>query len=330
MQHLRRQCRPCWNPPAHAARNCTPATPDVDHRATNVRAAKGVAPKRTADCSTTRMAASAAAWLSSKHADASSHMAGSHAAPTCISHARHRVHRVPAHSPLAQNVLKSALPCRWPQLSRMATCVCVHVRPSDHTGVGQVSHGGKRRRCCERVQRGQAPRKLPRGWSQLLWWRGRAACNMWAAAAGEGRVAVRTGAGVQPRCLWRRGGGRGLQAGCGLAPGPTLLHALSAVVPVNVASIGEHSASERPLAQAAVRVVLPTSHYAKHGAVRQGGVRVLRRRRRSHDSLLSTRQGRTHSRGTAEARAARRVAPATVAASHNVTEERSWSKAVAW
>ena len=111
-------------------------------RARRVSAAKLSATKRTFDCSATRLAASVAAWLSSKHADASSHMAGSHAAPTCISHARHRTHWALAHSLSVQIVLKAVFPCCWPQLSRIATCACTH-DGYDHTGVGQASHGCK-------------------------------------------------------------------------------------------------------------------------------------------------------------------------------------------
>ena len=261
----------CWSPPAHAARNCTPATPDAGCRVTNVCAAEGVGPERTADCSTARLAASAAAWLPSKHAAASSHMAGSHAAPTRISHARHRTHWAPAHSPPAQNVLNAVLPCRWPQLSRMATCTSAHGR-SAHTGVGQVSHGGQGRLCASANGVAKHRKSCPlRGWSQLggQWWAARTS-----GPPLPERTCCRAGRcwrvrGPQPRCLWRRGGGGGRQGGCGLAPGPTLLHALSPVVPRNVPSIGEHSAVPVP-PQVSVRVALPTSHYAPASKVRRG------------------------------------------------------------
>ena len=83
-----------------------------------------------------------------------------------------------------------------------------------------------------------------------------------------------------------------------MAPGPTLLHALSAVVPTNVASIGEHGASRVTMTPQVAGLValptLPTSHYAPagHGAARHGGVRVLRWRRPRDWAFLA--HGRVH------------------------------------
>ena len=90
---------------------------------------------------------------------------------------------------------------------------------------------------------------------------------------------------------WCRRVGR--QARCGSTPGPTLLHALSAVVPVNVASIGEHfNCTPAPAPQDLDSVALPTSHCVPAGATQHGrceGVAVARRCRPRAPSFV---QGR--------------------------------------
>ena len=70
----------------------------------------------------------------------------------------------------------------------------------------------------------------------------------------------------------------GSQPGCGSTPGPTLLHALSAVARVNVASIGEHWNCAPDIAQTVDPVALPTSHCVPTGTARHRGVSVLRLR----------------------------------------------------
>ena len=136
------------------------------------------------------------------------------------------------------------------------------------------------------------------------------------AAVGGGRVGLRV-----PRATACTGpnhavcggvaaaAGRG--GGCGLAPGPTLLHALSAVVLANVAIIGEHAAFVSMLPQSAVCVALPTSHFApaKHGAARRGqGQGVAAAAAAAATRLPSQHMaGRTCSRGTTAASARRKL-----------------------
>ena len=126
-------------------------------------------------------------------------MAGSHPAPVCISHARHLAQRTPAQPPLrpAHVAVKSTLPCRGPQLSRIATC---------------ISHANQRAKsrhtvpidtlkpCCERDPAWADYPPLDSGWRRAaLSWQ----CGLHAVVSGVARLqGATTGGGKRP------GGGR--------------------------------------------------------------------------------------------------------------------------